>query len=176
MEDSNNNIDWPKTFHFRTSFQQSIGTYLYGRKMYESMLCWDTVQAQTPSNYQGDGGPSTLADFAHIWQQADKIVYSRQLQNPLSQKTQVNNKIDINEILQLKDQSTKDITVSVADLAQQFFQLGLIDERCLMIHPIILSQGKPALPQQLKLKLELFLHERPFKSGVVLLQYSVKKE
>lgn len=174
MEDKNGNLEWSisddEIFTFWTDFQRPIGTYLYGRRMYESMVYWETDQPQTLSNFAGDNQPEMMSEFAQIWQNAEKIVYSRTLQEVSSAKTRIDHEFDPDAIRKLKESSKANITINGPNLANQAMSMGLIDECHLLVHPIILGGGKRALPDNLRMRLEL-LSERHFKSGVVHLHY-----
>lgn len=174
MEDESGNLEWSisddETFAFWTDFQRSIGTYLYGRRMYDSMVYWETVNPQATSSFPGGNPSEAIWDFARIWQSANKIVYSRTLQEPLSARTRIDRMFDADAIRQLKESARADITIGGPNLANQAMSLGLIDECHLLVHPILLGGGKRALPDGLHIRMEL-LDERPFASGVVHLHY-----
>lgn len=176
MEDESGNLEWSisddEIFSFWTDFQRSIGTYLYGRRMYESMVYWETAKPQTPSNFASGDQPESMSEFARIWQKADKIVYSRTLQDASSAKTRIENELNPDAIRKLKEASSADITIGGPKLAKQAMSMGLVDEIHLLVHPIILGGGKRALPDNLSMQLQL-LSERRFESGVVHLHYSI---
>lgn len=176
MEDESGNIEWTivdgETFAFWTEFQRSISTYLYGRRMYESMVYWEKEQPQTSSNFAGRDQPDILSEFAKIWQTADKIVYSRTLQEVLSSRTRFEQEFNPDAVRKLKESSRANLTISGPTLAKQAMNMGLVDECHLLVHPIILGGGKRALPDNLRIGLEL-LGERRFKSGAVHLHYRV---
>lgn len=179
MEDESGNLEWSisdnELFSFWIDFQRSIGTYLYGRKMYESMVYWETVNLQTPSNYTGGKQSDALSEFALIWQDAEKIVYSRTLQKVSCAKTEIVHECDPDVIQKLKDSLKADMTVGGPNLAKQAMSMGLVDECHLLIHPIILGSGKRAFPDNLRLRLEL-VNQRRFKSGAVHLYYRLIKQ
>lgn len=174
IEDKNGNLEWSTSddeiFSFWTDFQRSIGTYLYGRRMYESMVYWETEKPQTPSNFASGDQPETMSEFARIWQSAEKIVYSQTLQEVSSAKTRIEREFNPESIRYLKEFLKADITIGGPNLAAQAIRMGLVDECHLLIHPIILGGGKQALLHNLHMQLEL-LSERTFESGVVHLQY-----
>ncbi|MBM6614571.1 dihydrofolate reductase family protein [Desemzia sp. RIT804] len=174
MKDESGNLEWSisddEIFAFWTDFQRPIGTYLYGRRMYESMVYWETENPQTPVNFASGEQPRAMQQFAQIWQAADKIVYSRTLQEVSSDKTRIEHEFNLDAIRQLKESLEADITISGAELAGQAMRAGLIDEYHLLIHPIILGGGKRALPDNLRMRLKL-LGERRFRSGVIHLHY-----
>lgn len=178
MEDESGNLEWSisddEIFAFWTDFQRSIGTYLYGRRMYKSMVYWETEDPRTPVNFAGGEQPKAMQQFAQIWQSADKVVYSRTLEGVSSDKTRIEREFNPDTIRQLKKSLSRDITISGADLAGQAMRAGLIDECHLLIHPIILGGGKQALPNNLRLQLKL-VSEHRFRSGVVHLHYLIMK-
>ncbi len=170
MEDERGSIEWSvsddEVFAFWTDFQRPIGTYLYGRRMYESMVYWETASAKI-----GDQ-PEAMREFAHIWRGAEKIVYSRTLQAVSSARTRLEREFDPDAIRRLKASSEADITIGGPELAGQAMRAGLIDECHLLVNPIVLGGGKRALPDNLRMRLEL-LGERRFQCGIVHLHYRV---
>jgi dihydrofolate reductase len=169
IEDERGNIEWTisddETYAFWTDFQRSIGIYLYGRRMYESMVYWETASTS------GDQ-PEVMREFAQIWRAAEKIVYSRTLQAVSSARTRIERQFDPDAIRRLKESSGADITIGGPELAGQAMSAGLVDECHLLLNPIVLGGGKRALPDNLCMRLEL-LGERRFRSGVVHLHYRV---
>lgn len=176
MEDENGLLEWSisdnELFTFWTDFQRPIGKYLYGRRMYESMVYWETASPQTPINFNGDDQPDLMREFAQIWQAAEKTVYSRSLQDASSDRTTIEREFNRDAILELKKSSETDMTIGGAELAGQAMKAGLNDECRLLIHPIILGGGEPAFPADLQVRFEL-LNEHHFQSGVVHLHYQV---
>ncbi|ALC91621.1 deaminase [Bacillus sp. FJAT-18017] len=170
MEDERGNIEWTisddEEFAFWTDFQRPIGTYIYGRRMYESMVYWETASAK-----KGDQ-PEAFREFAQIWRAAEKIVYSRTLQEVSSARTRIEREFNPDVIRRLKESSEADITIGGPEFAGQAMRAGLIDECHLLVNPIVLGGGKRALPDNLRRRLEL-LGERRFRSGVVHLHYRV---
>jgi dihydrofolate reductase len=170
MEDERGNIEWSisddEVFAFWTDFQRPIGTYLYGRQMYESMVYWETASAK-----KGDQ-PDVMREFAQIWRAAEKNVYSRTLQEVSSVRTRIEREFDPDVIRRLKQSSEANITIGGPELAGQAMSAGLLDECHLLVNPIVLGGGKRALPDNLRMRLEL-LGERRFRCGVVHLHYRV---
>ncbi len=169
VEDSGGKFDWAApdddVHAFINDLERPIGTYLYGRRMYETMVYWETVSA--------DGDHSaTSRDFAAVWRAAEKIVYSRTLQAPSSLRTRIERDFDSNAVRQLKEASTRDITIAGAELAGVAFAAGLVDECHLFLNPIVVGGGKRALPDGVRLPLRL-LEERSFPGGVVYLRYEL---
>lgn len=169
VEDKRGDFDWAapdgEVHAFVNDLERPIGTYLYGRRMYETMVYWETVST-------GDE-PSVYRDFAEIWRAADKIVYSRTLQTPSSARTRIERDFDPVAIRRLKESSTHDITIGGAELGGEAIAAGLVDECHLFLVPILVGGGKRALPDDVRVRLEL-LNERRFRSGVVHLHYAVR--
>ena len=170
-EDMNGKFDWTdpseEVFQFITNLIRADGTHLYGRRMYESMMVWET-----DPNLAGQS--SLMRDFAQVWQAADKIVYSRTLEAVSTRRTQLERNFDPEAIRRLKESVEQDIHIGGAELAAHAFRSGLIDACQLFVAPIILGGGKPALPDNVRLELEL-LEERRFGNGVVFLRYRTKQ-
>jgi len=143
--------------------ERPVGTYLYGRRMYEVMAYWETAHALPDQ-------PPFVRDFAEIWQVADKIVYSKTLETAATARTRIERDFDPETVRQLKASAERDITVGGPDLAAQAFKAGLVDELQLFVAPVVVGGGKRSLPDHVRLKLEL-LDERRFGSGVVYLRY-----
>jgi dihydrofolate reductase len=170
-EDVDGNFDWAapdeEVHRFINNLERSAGTHLYGRRMYETMMVWET-----DPNLAADS-PLTR-DFAEIWQAADKIVYSRTLAAVSTRKTQLERKFDPEIIRQLKQTVANDILIGGPELAAQAFRSGLIDECQLFLTPIIVGGGKSSLPDNIRLELEL-LEERRFGNGTVFLRYRTRQ-
>src|SRR5207248_8762343 len=125
-----------------------IGTYLYGRRMYETMVFWETVDPD------GDG-PAVPLEFAAIWQSAEKIVYSRTLETVSSARTRIERDLDPDAIARMKQRSGSDIGIGGAELAGQAIAAGLVDELQLLLVPVLVGGGKRALPNDARARLEL---------------------
>jgi len=169
VEDEQGKIDWgapdDEVHAFVNELERPIGTYLYGRRMHETMVLWETMST--------DGDQSAVSRaFAEIWRAAEKIVYSRTLLTPSSARTRIERDFDPGAIRRLKDSAARDITVGGAALAGQAVAAGLVDECHLFLTPILLGGGKRALPDKVRTELEL-LAERRFRSGVVHLHYGL---
>jgi dihydrofolate reductase len=166
-EDAEGNFDWgapdEEVLSFVNELERPVGTYLYGRRMYQTMLYWETAQALA-------GQPPGARDFAQLWQAADKIVYSRSLETVSTARTRLEREFEPKVIQEMKAASDRDITVGGPGLAAQAFQAGLVDECQLFLTPVVVGGGKPSLPSNVRLELEL-LSERRFRSGVVFLRY-----
>jgi dihydrofolate reductase len=167
VADEEGNFDWAapdeEVHSFVNDLERPVGTYLYGRRMYEVMVYWETAHTLADQ-------PPVGQDFAEIWQAADKIVYSRTLGTAASARTRLERDFDPEKVRQLKASAGRDITVGGPDLAAQAIRAGLVDEFQLFFAPIVVGGGKQALPDNVRLKLEL-LDERRFGSGVVYLNY-----
>lgn len=170
IEDRDGNFNWTEpdeeVFRFITNLVRAEGTYLYGRRLYETMMVWET-----DPNLAGES--PLMRDFAEVWQSADKIVYSKTLETVLTRKTQLERNFDPEAIRQLKGAVDHDILIGGSELAAHAFRSGLIDECHLFIYPIIIGGGKQSLPDNVRLNLEL-LEERRFGNGVVFLRYRIR--
>jgi dihydrofolate reductase len=168
VEDKTGNFDWAtpddEVFSFIAELERPIGTYLYGRRMYETMLYWETARLAP------DQSP-VERDFTEIWQAADKIVYSRALRSVSSAKTRVERDFDANAVWRLKATSDQDMTVGGPNLAAQALRAGLVDELQLFVVPVVVGGGKPWLHDGVLMALEL-IDVRRFTGGVVYLRYS----
>jgi len=169
IEDDEGKFDWAtpdeEVHAFVNELERPIGTYLYGRRMYETMVYWETLST-------GGGGRAVSRDYAEIWRAAEKIVYSRTLETPASARTRIEHRFDPAAIARVKETSDADISVGGPELAGQAMAAGLVDECHLFVHPILVGGGKRALPDQVRTRLQL-LDERRFGSGVVHLHYGV---
>lgn len=170
IEDRDGNFDWAmpddEVHSFINNLERAVGTYLFGRRMYETMQVWETDLSFTADS-------PLLRDYAEIWQAADKIVYSKTLQAIPTRKTQLEREFDPEAIRQLKASARQDISIGGPGLAAHAFRAGLVDECHLFLTPVIVGGGKPSLPDHVRLELEL-LEERRFGSGVVYLHYRVR--
>ena len=170
VADEEGNFDWAEpdqeVHSFVNDLERPVGTYLYGRRMYEVMRAWETV----------DTDQSAVAeDFAEIWRAADKIVYSRTLETVSSARTRIERDFDPEAVRQLKASAGRDLSVGGPDLAAQAIKAGLVDEYHLFLTPVVVGGGKRALPDGVRLTLEL-LDERRFGSGVVHLHYRTRRD
>ena len=169
VEDERGKFDWAapdeEVHAFINDLERPIGTYLYGRRMYETMVYWHTVDTS------GDHR-AVSRDFAEIWQAADKVVYSRTLDTASSPRTRIERTFDHAAVTELKRASTRDISVGGAGLAGEALAAGLVDECHLFLCPVVVGGGKRALPDDVHLRLEL-MDEHRFRSGVVHLRYQV---
>jgi dihydrofolate reductase len=164
VEDEQGKFDWvmpdEEVHAFVNDLERPVGTYLYGRRMYETMVYWETDDDQAP----------VARDYAEIWRAAEKVVYSRTLRSVSSEKTRIEREFDAAAIRRLKGSSRSDITIGGAELAGQAIADGLVDECHLFLGPVLVGGGKRALPVGVREELEL-LDERRFHNGVVYLRY-----
>src|SRR5579862_3193675 len=164
VEDEQGKFDWAapdeEVHAFVNDLERPVGTYLYGRHMYETMLYWETDDHEGP----------VARDYGQIWRAAEKVVYSRTLQTVSSKRTRIERKFDATAIKRLKDSSRSDITIGGAELAGQAIAEGLVDEYQVFLVPVLVGGGTRALPAGVHGELEL-VDERRFGSGVVYLHY-----
>jgi dihydrofolate reductase len=167
VADEEGNFDWAapdeEVHAFVNDLERPVGTYLYGRRMYEVMAFWETAHTLA-------GQPPVVRDFAEIWQAAEKIVYSRTLETVSSARTRIERDFDSEAIRQMKATAQRDITVGGPHLAAQAIKAGLVDELHLIVAPVVVGGGKHSLPDDVLWRLEL-LDERRFGSGMVHLHY-----
>jgi dihydrofolate reductase len=152
-----------EVFAFTTDLLRSVGTFLYGRRLYETMAVWETNAALAAQS-------DLMADFASAWQAANKVVYSTTLAAVSTADTRLERLFDPAAVHQLKATVGSDLTVGGANLAAQAFKAGLVDECQLFVWPMVVGGGKPGLPTGVRADLEL-LDERRFGNGVVHLRY-----
>ncbi len=168
IEDSSGSFEWAapdeEVHGFVNDLERSVGTNLYGRRMYETMVFWETASTADE--------PDVMRDYAQIWQAADKVVYSRSLRSASSERTRIERNFDPEAVRQLKDAAAQDISIGGPELAGHALAAGLVDEIRVFLHPIAVGGGKPALAPGLRVQMEL-VDERRFRSGVVYLRYQV---
>ncbi len=166
VADEDGNFDWAapdeEVHTFVNDLSRSIGTHLLGRRMYEVMVAWETLDLTDE--------PPSMQDFAEIWRAADKVVYSTTLETVSSARTRIERDFQPEAVRQMKASAGRDIAVGGPDLAGQAIRAGLVDECHLVVSPVIVGGGKQSLPNDVRLKLEL-LDERRFGNGVVYLHY-----
>ena len=169
VADDDGNFDWAapdeEVHAFVNELERPIGTYLYGRRMYEVMVAWETMDTSDE--------PPVMQDFAEIWQAADKIVYSRTLEAAASAKTTIERDFDPETVRQLKASAERDITVGGPALAAQAIKAGLVDEYHVFVVPYVAGGGTRFLPDTVRLELEL-LDERRFGNGMVHVYYRTR--
>jgi dihydrofolate reductase len=164
VEDEHGTFDWAapdeEVHAFVNDLERPVGTYLYGRRMYETMVYWET----------GGDDAAVTRDYAEIWRAAEKVVYSRTLTTVSSERTRIEREFDAAAITRLKGSARSDISIGGAELAGQAIAEGLVDECHLVLVPVLVGAGKRALPTGVRADLEL-VDERRFASGVVHLHY-----
>ena len=167
VADEDGNFDWAapdeEVHSFFNDLERPVGTYLYGRRMYEVMVYWETAVTVADRS-------TASQDYAAIWQAADKIVYSKTLEAPSSARTQIERDFDPDAVRELKASTDSDITVGGPELAAEALRAGLVDELRLFLNPVVVGTGKRSLHDDVRLDLEL-LDERRFGNGVVHLHY-----
>jgi dihydrofolate reductase len=169
VADEQGNFDWSapdeEVHAFVNDLERPIGTYLFGRRLYEVMVYWETADSVADHPVE--------QDYAEIWRAADKVVYSKTLETVSSVKTRIARDFDPEAVRRMKASTERDISVGGADLAGQAIKAGLVDELQLFVNPIVVGGGKPSLPDDVRLELEL-LDERRFAGGVVYLRYRTR--
>ena len=169
IEDEDGKFDWAapsaEVHAAANDLVRAAGTLLYGRRMYETMAVWETDPTISSQ-------PGVEADFARIWQSANKIVYSTTLSAASTKRTAIERSFDIEAVRGLKASAERDLMIGGANIAAEAFRAGLIDRCDLFLAPIVVGGGKPALPDRIRLDLELLDHQR-FTNGTVHLQYRV---
>ncbi len=167
VEDADGNFDWAtpddELHAFINDLERPIGTYLYGRRMYETMVYWETAAA-------GPEQRDPARDFAEIWRAAEKVVYSRGLERAASAKTRIERAFEPSAVRRMKEEASRDITIGGAELAGEAIRAGLVDECHLFVVPVLVGAGKPALPGGVRARFQL-LDQRRFGNGVVHLRY-----
>lgn len=171
VADEAGNFSWSapdeEVHAFVNDLERPLGTHLYGRRMYEVLVAWETMDVTDE--------PQVIRDYAEIWRAANKVVFSRTLSEPASAKTRVEPEFDPAAIAQLKEASEQDIGIGGPTLASQALAAGLVDELHLFVSPVIVGGGTRALPDGQKLRLSLE-EERRFGNGVVYLRYAVRPD
>jgi len=166
VEDESGRFDWAapdeEVHAFVNELERPIGTYLYGRRMYETMVAWETMDDEHP----------VMRDFAELWRAAEKIVYSRSLESASSARTRVEHDFDAGAVRRLKESAQGDIGIGGPELAGQAIAAGLVDECHLIVVPVLVGGGKRAFPDGVRVELEL-LDERRFAGGAVYLRYKL---
>jgi dihydrofolate reductase len=170
IEDAAGAFDWgapgEELLRFINDLERQVGSYLYGRRMYQTMLYWETADTVL-------GQPPSVREFTGIWRAAEKIVFSKTIESVQSARTRIERNFDPDVVRQLKAATEQDMTVGGADLAGQALKAGLVDELQLFLVPVIVGGGKQALPNGVRSDLEL-LDTRRFACGAVYLRYRPK--
>jgi dihydrofolate reductase len=164
IADSDGDFGWSapdeEVHAFVNDLERPIGTYLYGRRLYEVMAVWETMEGQTPA----------VRDYAELWRAADKVVYSRTLDRASTTRTRIEREFEPEAVRELKAHAERDVSVGGAELAAQAFRAGLVDECHLFLNPVVVGGGTRALPADVRLALEL-VDVRRFAGGVAHLHH-----
>jgi dihydrofolate reductase len=170
VNDASGNFDWAapdeEVHRFVNDLERPVGTYLYGRRLYEVMVGWETDPNIAAL-------PPVERDFAGIWQAADKIVYSTTLAAPSTARTRIERAFDPEAVRRLKASAPADLAVGGPGLAAHALEAGLVDELHLFLTPIVVGGGTPSLPDTLRVELDL-QDERRFGNGTVYLNYRTR--
>jgi dihydrofolate reductase len=169
VADEDGKFDWAEpdeeVHTFINDLERSVGTYLYGRRIYEVMVAWETLPLADQ--------PPFLREFAEIWRAADKIVYSKTLETVSTARTRIEQDFDPEAVRQMKASAKSDLSVGGPDFAAHAIRAGLVDEWHLFLAPVVVGGGKQSLPDAVHLRLEL-LDERRFGNGMVYLRYRTR--
>lgn len=169
LEDEAGAFDWSEpdeeVHAFWNEHERGIGTSLYGRRMYETMRVWENDDWLA-------GEPAVIQEYAGIWRDADKVVYSATLEEVTTARTRIERHFDPEAVRQLKESSASDLSIGGAALGAEAFRHGLVDECVLLLYPVVVGGGKPALPRGFRRDLELLEHRR-FGNGVVHVRHAV---
>ena len=169
VSDQSGNFDWAapdeEVHAFVNDLERNAGTYLYGRRMYEVMVAWETIPTDA-------GEQPVVRDYASIWRSADKVVYSTTLEAASSARTRIERDFDPDKVRRMKAGARSDITVGGPALAAQAIKVGLVDECHLFLTPVLVGAGKRSLPNDVRIELKL-LDQRRFGNGVLHLHYAI---
>ena len=169
IEDESGGFGWAvpdeEVHAFVNDLERPVGTYLYGRRLYDTMVGWETMPT--------DGEPAEIADYKQIWRAADKVVYSRTLTEPRSERTRIEKDFVPDDVRALVAAAAQEVSIGGAELAAQALRAGLVSEVRLFVNPVVVGGGKSALPHDASLELEL-RDTRHFANGVVYLRYRVR--
>jgi dihydrofolate reductase len=169
LEDSTGRFDWAtpddEVHACVNDLEREVATYLYGRRLYDTMAAWETMPPE--------GGAPVVADYAEIWRSAEKIVYSRTLTAPRTARTRIEPEFVPADVQRMKDEADAPISVGGAELGGVALRAGLVDEVRLFVNPVLVGGGKRALPDGVRLDLDL-VESRRFANGVVLLRHRVR--
>lgn len=170
LEDESGAFDWSvpdEAVHaFWNEHERRIGTSLYGRRMYETMKVWEADDWL-------EGEPAVVREYAQIWRAGEKVAYSTSLTQVSTAKTRIERQFDPEAVRQLKESSVADLSIGGAAIAEEAFRHGLVDECVLLLCPVLVGGGKPALPRGVRVDLELLDHRR-FDNGVVYVRHAVR--
>jgi dihydrofolate reductase len=171
VADADGDFSWAEpdeeVHRFINEQEEAVGTYLYGRRLYETMAVWDTDDWLTDE-------PALMRDYARIWRGADKVVYSTTLDSVSTARTRLERTFDPPAVRRLVAEADRDVGVGGPTLAAAALHAGLVDECSVFVVPVVVGGGTPWLPAGLRLDLEL-VEERRFTGGVVLLRYRTRR-
>jgi dihydrofolate reductase len=169
VADESGKFDWAapddEVHAYVNDHERDIGTYLYGRRLYEVMVFWETLDVAA--------APPVAADYANLWRAADKVVFTSSLEAPSSARTRIERDFDPETVRRWKAEAERDLSVGGPELAATALRAGLVDECHLFLNPVVVGGGTPALPSHLRIGLEL-LDTRRFGNGVVHLHYRLQ--
>jgi dihydrofolate reductase len=167
ISDADGNFDWAfpddEVHRFINARERSVGTYLLGRRMYETLAVWETMD--TPDEVS--------QDFAATWRAADKIVYSTTLDTASTARTRIERRFELAALDRLKASAERDLSIGGPTFAATAFRAGLVDALELYVTPVVVGGGTRALPDDLQLQLDL-VEERRFGNGMVYLGYRAR--
>lgn len=171
LEDETGSFDWSEpdqqVHAFWNEHERRIGTALYGRRMYETMRVWES------DDWLADE-PAVMHEYASIWRGTDKVVYSSTLTDVSTARTRIERRFDPEAVRGLKEATDRDLSIGGAGIGAEAFRHGLVDECVLLLYPVVVGGGKPALPRGIRLDLVLLDHQR-FDNGVVGLRYRLSR-
>ena len=172
LEDESGAFDWSEPSEevhaFWNEHERGIGTSLYGRRMYEAMRVWEDDDWL-------EGGSAVMREYADIWRDADKVVYSSTLENVSTARTRIERTFDPEAVRALKEARPSDLSIGGATIGAEAFRHGLVDECVLLLYPVVVGGGKSALPHGLRLDLDLLDHRR-FGNGVIHVRHAVSSD
>jgi len=170
VADEDGNFDWAEpdqeVHSFVNDLERSVGTMLLGRRMYDVLAVWDTMETADE--------PGPIKDYAEIWRETDKIVYSKTLESVSGANTRIERSFEADAVRRMKEEAAQDLSVGGPDLAAQAIRAGVVDEIQLFLAPIVVGGGTPALPKGVRVTLEL-LDERRFGNGTMFLRYRTEE-
>ena len=170
IADEEGRFDWaepsPEVHAFINDLHRDVGTYLFGRRAYEVMTVWETWSVEDE--------PPAIRDYAEIWRATDKVVYSTTLEDVSTSRTRLERSFDAEQVREMKRSAARDLNVGGAGLAAEALRAGLMDELRLFVSPVLVGGGTRALPDDVRLGLEL-LDERRFGNGTMYLRYRVER-
>jgi dihydrofolate reductase len=169
VADAEGKWDWSvpsdEVHAFVNDIERAAGTMLYGRRMYEVLRAWETLGVEPDE-------PAVIRDFGELWRAADKVVYSSTLRSVETARTRLERTFDPDAVRALKASTDRPLSIGGPTLAATALRAGLVDEIHLLLSPVVVGGGTPALPSDLRLDLSL-LDTRRFANGVVHVHYSV---